>query len=97
VVDPDFVEALRRRIAAAQEAAANACAESELLIEVTAAIKSGALSSRCAWCGSYRIGERWVPESEMPRSATSSRGLSNVSHSICPTCTEVLRDSGLSV
>jgi hypothetical protein len=96
-MDPDFVEALRRRIVAAHEAAVEACADAEVLAEVTAAIKSGALSARCAWCGSYRIGKRWLPESEMPRSATSSRGLSNVSHTICPTCTEVLRDSGLSV
>jgi hypothetical protein len=69
---------------------------SELLADTSAAIRAD-FSARCAWCGRYRLGESWVNVDELPAWATSSRGLTNVSHGICPVCVEELRASGKSV
>lgn len=95
-MDSEFVDTLRRRVARASAAAKNACADAEVLVEVTEALRTGAISSRCAWCGSYRVAGRWLHESQMPRVATTSHGLAHVSHTICPPCVDELREAGLS-
>lgn len=69
---------------------------SEILAETSAAVRAE-LGARCAWCGRYRVGEKWLDEDELPAFATGSRGLTNISHGICPACTDALRASGKSV
>jgi hypothetical protein len=70
-------------------------AERELpdaLLGRAAELREGAMSARCAWCGRYRVGERWLPAGEQPEEAAAEP----VSHGICPDCVATLRRTGKS-
>ena len=49
------------------------------------------LAARCAWCGRYRVGDRWLPLGEVPEHTGA-----DVSHGICPDCVAALRNTGKS-
>lgn len=49
------------------------------------------LTSRCAWCRRYQVGERWLDAG-----AIAAIPASRTSHTICDDCTRALRESGLS-
>jgi len=70
--------------------------EAALLARAGQAIESasdGGLTTRCAWCGRYRIDERWLVVERVPAFA-ERRG---VSHGICDDCIAALKGAGLSV
>ena len=92
--EPEDVEAaLLARAEQAVEAARQLCAESEVMLGVSHAVRDGGLTTRCAWCGRYRIDDRWLVVERVPSFAERA----GVSHGICDDCTEALRGAGLSV
>jgi hypothetical protein len=50
------------------------------------------MTTRCAWCGRYRVGGAWVLVEEPPAFVSSE-----VTHGICEDCFAVLRAAGMSV
>jgi hypothetical protein len=64
----------------------------DALLERAAERREDAMSARCAWCGRYRVGERWLPAGELPEGVVAA----SVSHGICPDCVAALRDAGKS-
>jgi hypothetical protein len=88
-----LADALLRRASEAVDAAGAIVAESEVLVEVSGRLRGGMLTTRCAWCGRYRVAGRWVVVVRQERLFESTR----TSHGICPDCTKALRDSGMSV
>ncbi len=84
-------QALLNRAHEAVEAAAHTVAESEVLAHVSEDLRVSGMTSRCAWCGRYRIGDRWLALERSPL-IESSRS----SHGICEDCTDSLREAGLS-
>lgn len=83
---------LLNRAQKAVDAAAEVVAHSQVLASVSSALREGALMSRCAWCGRYRIAERWVVVG--PGGMIE---LTQTTHGICEDCVAVLREAGLSV
>lgn len=83
---------LLRRAQKAVDAAAEVVAHSQVLASVSSALRDGTLTSRCAWCGRYRIAERWVV---VGRGDMIER--THTTHGICEDCVAALRDAGLSV
>jgi hypothetical protein len=97
--DRDDGELFKALVARARKAFAEVAEKvraAEVLVQTSEAIRQD-FSARCAWCGRFRLGERWIGAEELPPYATSSRGLTTVSHTICPSCAEDLRASGKSV
>jgi hypothetical protein len=88
-----LTDALLRRASRAVEAAKEIVEESEVLVEVSAALREQGLTTRCAWCSRYRIGDRWVVVVRQERLFEAAA----TSHGICPACVAVLQDTGLSV
>jgi hypothetical protein len=85
-------EALLERAQKAVDAAAEIAAQSQVIAHVAAARRGSGLMSRCAWCGRYRVDDRWVrvePKPEFLEDRTS--------HGICTECIAALRGAGLSV
>lgn len=85
-------DTLLRRAQDAIDAAAEIVAHSVVITAVSTNIREGTLTSRCAWCGRYRIEERWVmiePGGLIDAAETT--------HGICEDCVNALRTSGLSV
>lgn len=89
----------RQAAAAARQRALETCqvseeivADSLAIVEVSKGLRDGAFTSRCAWCGRYRIGDRWVTVGR-PEVVLESR----TTHSVCDDCTTALRDAGQSV
>ena len=92
--EPDDIEAaLFRRAEAAIEAAERVLARSEVAVGASAALRESGMATRCAWCGRYRAGDRWVLLAEAPDFVE----LAAVTHGICDDCIAELRASGLSV
>jgi hypothetical protein len=94
--EPDSAEvesALLARVQAAIDAAERIRVDSEVLLDVSTALRDETLRARCAWCGRYRIGRRWLLADQLPILAAYSQ----VTHTICPDCTAVLRETGMSV
>lgn len=90
--EPDDIEAaLLRRAEAAIEAAERVRARSEVAVGVPAALRESGMATRCAWCGRYRLGDRWVIVADTPDVESDA-----VSHGICDDCLVELRASGLS-
>ena len=84
-------EALLDRAKAAVDAAAETVAHSEVVMAVSPEARGTVLTSRCAWCGRYRIAERWVViEGHVS-------GEIGTTHGICEDCVKSLRETGLSV
>jgi hypothetical protein len=50
------------------------------------------LTTRCAWCGRYRIDDRWLVVERVPVFAER-----RASHGICDDCIAALKGAGLSV
>lgn len=85
-------EALLGRAQKAVDAAAEIVADPEVLAQVSVVRAGPGLISRCAWCGRYRVGDRWFVVQPKPQ------GLENkTSHGICDECVAVLREAGMSV
>jgi hypothetical protein len=89
----DVQAALFARIEEAVAAADRLRLESEALIDISTALREGRLTSRCAWCGRYRVGGRWVVVTEIPPLVAYA----GTTHTICDNCIEVLQQRGLSV
>jgi hypothetical protein len=92
VADERLQDALLQRASTAIEAAERTVADSEVLVSVSTALREQGMATRCAWCGRYRIGDRWVVVRE--RALFGSLG---TSHGICPDCIGTLREAGMSV
>ncbi len=86
-------EALFARIEDAVAAADRIRGESEVLLDISAALREGRLTSRCAWCGRYRVAEKWHVVAEMPELVMYA----GTTHTICDACVDALQERGLSV
>jgi hypothetical protein len=84
-------EALLRRAQHAADAAAEVVAHSQVLAHVSAELRHLGMTTRCAWCGRYRIGDRWVVVEDSPLIHENQ-----TSHGICDDCMRRLREAGLS-
>jgi hypothetical protein len=91
-LEPDVEAALLDRAHEAIERAAQIQRGSQVLVEISAALREGRLTARCAWCGRYRVGGEWVLVEAMPALATFAAA----THGICEECLEALRAAGLS-
>jgi hypothetical protein len=85
-------EALLRRAEAAIDAAERVRARSELIVGASESLRNAGMTTRCAWCGRYLFGERWVLVTDAPTFVESGA----VSHGICEDCMVELRAAGLS-
>ena len=85
-------DALLKRAQEAVDAAAETVAASEVLAHVSEELRETGMTSRCAWCGRYRIGDRWLVVRD---SVLIDR--SRTTHGICEDCVDTLRGTGLSV
>jgi hypothetical protein len=84
-------DALLKRAQDAVEAAEEIVAHSQVLVHVTEDLRELGLTTRCAWCGRYRVEGRWVVLAASPLITAS-----HTSHGICEDCVEALRSAGLS-
>lgn len=92
--EPDEIEAaLLRRAEAAIGAAERVLARSEVVVGASVARRESGMTTRCAWCGRYRLGDRWAIITDAPDFV----GMAPVTHGICEDCVVELRASGLSV
>lgn len=67
--------------------------DSEVLAHIAEQLREYGVTTRCAWCGRYRVDDRWVKLGQAPPFIRKA----DLSHGICPECTAALRDQGLSV
>jgi hypothetical protein len=81
------------RAQAAIDAAHRIREASEVLAELSPAVRMKALIARCAWCSRFRLHDRWLYAEEVPAVAEYA----NLTHTICDECLQALRDSGMSV
>ena len=58
-----------------------------------AEVRESGLVTRCAWCGRFRDGGRWV----VVDPAQASVEQAEITHGICGDCVEALRAAGMSV
>ena len=65
----------------------------EELLGVSATPSDSGMATRCAWCGRYYLGERWVAVGSAP----SFGDHAGVTHGICDDCVAELRAVGMSV
>ncbi len=86
----DVEAALLRRVEEAVEHAQEVVEGSAVL---PGSAEHRALSARCAWCGRYRVDDKWVvaPPGSVSLKARDS------THGICDDCIADLRARGLSV
>ncbi len=54
------------------------------------------LMRRCAWCGRVTLGGEWVDADEARRVVAGRNGDPEISHTICPDCTDELVREGRS-
>lgn len=66
-------------------------ADALAITHVSATLRDGGFTSRCAWCGRYRVGDRWLP---VRRSRLVGR--CETTHGICDDCLAGLRRDGRS-
>jgi hypothetical protein len=66
--------------------------DSEVLAHIADQVRESGVTTRCAWCGRYRVGHRWFRLEHSPRFIEGA-----LSHGICPDCIASLREQGLSV
>lgn len=86
-------EDLLRRVRAAAARAAELVGAAEVAAETSDAIRNHDLRARCAWCGRYRVAERWLDADAIPAFPPSDE---ETTHTICPSCSEALRREGQS-
>jgi hypothetical protein len=89
--DDRLHDLLLRRAEDARDAAAETVAQSEVLAHISEDLRGIGMTSRCAWCGRYRIGERWARIEASPLIHAS-----RTTHGICDVCVANLRSAGLS-
>ena len=89
--EDELHEELLRRAQQAIDAAAEVVAHSEVITWVSAELRDTGLTTRCAWCGRYRLADRWVRL--RPTGFVFDR---KTSHGICDDCINALREAGLS-
>ena len=89
--DEGLHESLLTRAQQAIDAAVETVAQSEVLAHISEDLRVTGLTSRCAWCGRYRIGERWRVIEESPLILPN-----RTTHGICDDCIEALREAGMS-
>lgn len=85
-------EDLLERAQRAVDAATEILATSQVLTTLSVDRRHGTLTSRCAWCGRYRIEGTWVKVG--PGVAING---AETTHGICEDCVAALRGAGLSV
>jgi hypothetical protein len=85
-----FDEALVDRVEAAIAAANAVSQRSRLLCLASRRRREGALTTVCAWCGSFAIDAEFFAPGDEPTFARYSR----VTHGICPTCLVELQQTG---
>lgn len=85
-------DALLKRAQDAVDAAGEIVAHSHVLTYLSEELRETGLTTRCAWCGRYKIEEGWalIEQSRMVREERTS-------HGICEDCVTALRNNGLSV
>lgn len=88
----DLDEALVRRAQAAIDAAERVRARSEVLVGISESLRESGMTTRCAWCSRYLVGDRWLLVPDAPGFVQ----LAAVSHGICEDCIAELRAAGLS-
>jgi hypothetical protein len=86
---------LAQRVETAIATAAETGRRSRLLRTASQRRRDGALTTRCAWCGRYAVGNRFRRPDETP-SFVSFAGSDHVTHGICPDCIDALRREGKS-
>jgi hypothetical protein len=89
----DVEATLLARAEQAIESARQLCEESEVMLGASHTLREGGLATRCAWCGRYRIEDRWLVVERVPAFAERA----GVSHGICDDCIAALKGAGLSV
>lgn len=90
--DQDCVEAaLLRRAEEALAAAERIRGESSVVPR--AEVRESGLVTRCAWCGRFRDGGRWVVVDPVQAPVEQAE----ITHGICSDCVEALRAAGMSV
>ena len=90
---PEVEAALLARAQSAVDAAERILASSEILVGAATSIRDSGMTTRCAWCGRYRLGGRWVIVERMPDFSEWA----GVTHGICEECVDALRAAGMSV
>lgn len=83
--------ALRERARNARHAAKETVAHSKDLAWLLSVCRQDTLTSRCAWCRRYRVGEHWLDAGRTPPVRASP-----TTHTICDDCAQALRDGGVS-
>ena len=89
-------EAFAALLTRAQDAVARSgdlVREAVALVGSSSLLREDLLSARCAWCGRYRLDDRWFEVDELPLFAAH---LPEASHTICPRCITELRAAGMS-
>jgi hypothetical protein len=91
--DEEYLHAaLLERARAVVDQARATVAHSKELAWLLGAWTEQPLTSRCAWCRRYRVGDHWRDAGRTPPIPANRTTLS-----ICDDCTEALRGSGLSL
>jgi hypothetical protein len=85
-----FDDSLVDRVEAAIAAANAVSQRSRLLCLASRRRREGALTTVCAWCGSFAIDAEFFAPGDEPRFARYSR----VTHGICPACLADLQATG---
>jgi hypothetical protein len=85
-------DALLKRAQEAIDAAREIVADPEVLAQVSILRAGTGLIGRCAWCGRYRVGDRWLVVEPKPQDLENK-----TSHGICEDCEANLRRVGMSV
>ncbi|MBV8479619.1 MAG: hypothetical protein JOY72_04875 [Actinobacteria bacterium] len=83
---------LREQMVETRRTVAATLAEALAVTHISASLRVGALTSRCAWCGRYRIADRWT---RVFRPGFIER--CGTTHGICDDCIVRLRAHGKSV
>ena len=84
--------ALLRRAQEAIDAAARVLEDSEVVVASSALLRAEGMPTRCAWCGRYRVADRWVILEDMP----GFLAFASATHGICDECLAALRAAGMS-
>lgn len=84
---------LLARAEAAVAAAEQLVARSEVVVGLSTALRDAGMTTRCAWCGRYRLGDRWAVVRDLP----AFGDMASATHGICEDCITSLRSAGMSV
>jgi hypothetical protein len=88
-------EPLARRIEDAVATSVEAMRRSRLTRAASMQRRAGGLTTRCAWCGRFAVGNRFVDRDDVPRFVELTPP-ERITHGICPECVDELRRTGKS-